>query len=120
MDNGRNGIRDRIHPGEQRTPRRYQRLGGFQNDGEFDQIVAPYRDQRSGTACAAMARPCANASPLSRNVIESITGGQVERPLRLAKSRHHEPFSLAPIDRKSQIAFLLHCKMFYVLYLGRL
>jgi len=40
--------RRRVHAGKQRPACRHQRLVGFKDHGEFDQVVAPHPDQRPG------------------------------------------------------------------------
>jgi hypothetical protein len=64
---GGNRVRHGIHAGKERPARRGQRLVGFQNHGEFDQIVAPHPDQRSGARLGRDLAAVANASPSSRN-----------------------------------------------------
>ena len=45
---GGNRVCHGVHPGKQRPARRHQRLGRLQNDGEFDQIIAPHPNQGPG------------------------------------------------------------------------
>ena len=84
---GGNRVRRRIHAGKERPPRRHQRLVGFQNHGELDQIVAPHPYQRSGTRLrrdlAAMRERVAKLAQRD----QSIAGGQIECLFHVRETR---------------------------------
>src|SRR3979411_1613220 len=86
---GGNRVCHSVHAGKERPPRRHQRLVGFQNHGEFDQIVAPHPDKRSRAAIG-RDRAAVNervAKFTQRN--QGVARGQIECLLQVRKTRRH-------------------------------
>lgn len=89
----RDGVRQRIHAGEERAARRCQRLVRFKHNRELDQVVTPHPDQRP------RARLRCNGLRMGKRIAEfsqrdqSITGRQIERLFRIPGADHHVKFS---------------------------